>query len=153
MLVPATAEELATNLVGGAVIEEGITTHFCPEGHYTPAMMPGSEPCRRVSVVVPGQPALAVVSWAEPGGAWRFVLPAGEGDLSGYTTFSLRAAVDPLSPLNPAASSGSYPAVDRPQQAMVPRRQRGMTSRPWRSPADWWRKTTFPVVSSPARSP
>ncbi len=104
LLVPTTAEELATNLVGGAVIEEGITTHFCPDGHYTPAMLPGSEPCRRVSVGVPGQPALAVVSWAEPGGAWRFVLPAGEGDLNGYTTFSLRAAVDPLSPLNAVAS-------------------------------------------------
>jgi hypothetical protein len=104
LLVPATAEELATNLVAGTVTEETITTHFCSEGHYTPAMIPGSEPCRRLTVVVPGQPALAMVSWAEPGEAWRFALPAGEGDLSGYTTFSLRAAVDPLSPLN--ASGG-----------------------------------------------
>jgi hypothetical protein len=108
LLVPATAEELATNLVGGAVTEEGITAHFCPEGHYTPATMPGSEPCRRVTVTVPGQPALAVVSWAEPGGAWRFALPVGEGDLSGYTTLSLRAAVDPLSPLNPAAGEQAF---------------------------------------------
>jgi len=100
LLVPATAEELTTNLVGGTVTEEGITTHFCPEGYYTPAMMPGSEPCRRVNVAIPGNPALAVVSWAEPGGVWRFALPAGEGDLSGYTTLSLRAAVDPLSALN-----------------------------------------------------
>jgi len=82
------------------VTEEGITSHFCPEGHYSPATLPGSEPCRRLTVVVPGQPALAVVSWTGPGGAWRFALPAGQGDLSGYTTFSLRAAVDPLSPLN-----------------------------------------------------
>jgi hypothetical protein len=108
LLVPATAEELTTNLVGGPVTEKGITTHFCPEGHYTPAMMHGSEPCRRLDVVVPGQPALAVVSWVEPGGAWRFALPTGEGDLSGYTTFSLRAAVDPLSPLNAAASSQAF---------------------------------------------
>ena len=100
LLVPATAEELTTNLVGGTVTEEGITTHFCPEGHYTPTTMPGSEPCRRVTVTIPGQPALVVVSWAQPDGVWRFALPAGEGDLSGYTTFSLRAAVDPLSPLN-----------------------------------------------------
>ena len=100
LLVPATAEELATNLVGGTVTEEGLTTHFCPEGHYTPATTPGSEPCRRVTATIPGQPALVVVSWAEPDGVWRFALPAGEGDLSGYTTFSLRAAVDPLSPLN-----------------------------------------------------
>jgi dienelactone hydrolase len=108
LLVPATAEELATNLVGSTVTEEGITTHFCPEGHYTPAMMPGSEPCRRVTVTIPGQPALAVVSWAEPGAAWRFALPAGDGDLTDYTTFSLRAAVDPLSPLNAAASSQAF---------------------------------------------
>ncbi len=108
LLVPATAEELATNLTGGAVTEEGITTHFCPEGHYTPATMPGSEPCRRVTVTIPGQPALAVVSWAEPGGAWRFALPPGEGDLSGYTTLSLRAAVDPLSALNPAAGPQAF---------------------------------------------
>lgn len=108
LLVPATAEELATNQVGGAVSEEGMTAHFCPEGHYTPATMPGSEPCRRVTVAVPGQPALAVVSWAESGGAWRFALPLGEGDLSGYTTLSLRVAVDPLSPLNPAASEQAF---------------------------------------------
>ena len=100
LLVPATAEELTINLVGGTVTEDGITTHFCPEGHYTLTTMPGSEPCRRVTVTIPGQPALVVVSWVEPGGAWRFALPVGQGDLSGYTTFSLRAAVDPLSPLN-----------------------------------------------------
>lgn len=108
LLVPATAEELATNLVGGAVTEEGITAHFCPEGHYTPATQPGSEPCRRVNVTVPGQPALVVVSWAGPGGVWRFSLPAGQGDLSGYTTLSLRAAVDPLSPLNSAHAEQAF---------------------------------------------
>ena len=30
----------------------------------------------------------------------RFALPAGAGDLSNFTTLSLRAAVDPASPLN-----------------------------------------------------
>ncbi len=100
LLVPASAEELATNLQGGGVTKQGMTTHFCPEGYYTPAMMPGSEPCRRVNLTIPGNPALAVVSWAEPGAVWRFALPAGNGDLSSYTTLSLRAAVDPLSGLN-----------------------------------------------------
>jgi len=108
LLVPATADELATNLQGGNVTEEGITTHFCPKGYYTPAMLPGSEPCRRVNLTIPGQPAHAVVSWAEPGGAWRFALPAGAGDLSGYTALSLRAAVDPLSPLN---APGTHQAI------------------------------------------
>jgi hypothetical protein len=105
LLVPATADELVTNLQGGGVTEQGITTHFCPEGYYNPATMPGSEPCRRVNVVIPGNPALVVVSWAEPGGAWRFALPEDSGDLSGYTALSLRAAVDPLSELN---APGSY---------------------------------------------
>ncbi len=115
LLVPATDGELATNLQGGSVTEEGVTTHFCPEGYYTPAMMPGSEPCRRVNVTIPGQPALAVVSWTEPGAAWRFALPEGSGDLSGYTTFSLRAGVDPLSALNaPDRSQGfSLQLTDR----------------------------------------
>jgi len=105
LLVPATADELVTNLQGGSVTEQVITTHFCPEGYYTPDMMPGSEPCRRVNVVIPGNPALVVVSWAGPGGVWRFALPPGKGDLSGYTALSLRAAVDPLSELN---APGSY---------------------------------------------
>jgi hypothetical protein len=106
LLVPATADELATNLQGGGVTEEGITTHFCPEGYYTPAVMPGSEPCRRVNLTIPGNPALAVVSWEEPGGAWRFDLP--DGDLSGYTALSLRAAVDPLSTLNAPDSHQAF---------------------------------------------
>ena len=108
LLVPATEDELATNLQGGGVTEEGITTHFCPEGYYTPTTMPGSEPCRRVNLTIPGSPALAVVSWAEPGAAWRFALPEGNGDLSGYTTLSLRAAVDPLSPLNAPDSHQAF---------------------------------------------
>lgn len=108
LLVPATADELVTNLQGGSVTEEGIMTHFCPEGYYTPAMLPGSEPCRRVNLTIPGNPALAVVSWAEPGAVWRFALPVGGGDLSGYTMLSLRAAVDPLSPLNAPDSHQAF---------------------------------------------
>jgi dienelactone hydrolase len=108
LLVPATADELVTNLQGGSVTEEGITTHFCPEGYYTPFVMPGSEPCRRANVVIPGNPALVVVSWTEPGGVWRFALPEGNGDLSGYTALSLRAAVDPLSELNAPGSHQGF---------------------------------------------
>ena len=108
LLVPTTADELVTNLQGGSVTEEGITTHFCPEGYYTPFVMPGSEPCRRANVVIPGNPALVVVSWTEPGGVWRFALPEGNGDLSGYTALSLRAAVDPLSELNAPGSQQGF---------------------------------------------
>ncbi len=100
LMIPAQEEELATNLLGGAVTAENATTHFCPKGFYSAWSMPGSEPCRRNYVTVPGQPAHAVVSWEQPGAALRFALPDGAGDLSGFTTLSLRAAVDPASPLN-----------------------------------------------------
>ena len=100
LFVPASAEELATNLLGGAVAADGLTTHFCEQGYSTPASNPGSEPCARPTVLVPGYPDMAVISWDGPGGALRFELPSGARDLSAYTTLSLRAAVDPLSSLN-----------------------------------------------------
>ena len=100
IFTPATASELTTNRLGGAVRAEGVTTFFCDAGHYTPMMRPGTEPCRRVNVVIPGQPALAVVSWAKPGAALRFQIPQGKGDLSQAAALSVRAAVDPLSKLN-----------------------------------------------------
>ena len=59
-------------------------------------------------MTVPGQPAHAVVAWEKPGAALRFALPEGAGDLSGYATLSLRAAVDPASPLNAAGSPQAF---------------------------------------------
>ena len=105
LLVPASADEMTTNLVGGAVEADGLTTFFCEEGYYTPTMKPGSEPCKRVNLVIPGNPAMVVVSWEEPGATLRFELPEEAGDLSDFTTISLRTAVDPTSLLN---ASGSY---------------------------------------------
>ena len=40
--------------------------------------------------------------------ALRFALPADAGDLSAFSTLSLRAAVDPASPLNPAGRSQAF---------------------------------------------
>jgi hypothetical protein len=108
VMIPADAEELATNLLGGEVAADGLATHFCPKGFYSAWSMPGSEPCRRNYVTVPGQPAHAVVSWETPGAALRFTLPEGAGDWSGFTTLSLRATVDPASPLNAAGSPQSF---------------------------------------------
>lgn len=107
-MIPADAEELTTNRLGGEVIAEGAVTHFCPKGFYSPAMLPGSEPCRRNYVTVPGQPAHAVVSWEQPGAALRFTLPEGSGDLSDFSTLSLRVAVDPASPLNAAGTAQAF---------------------------------------------
>ncbi len=108
VMIPTDAEELATNRLGGEVVAEGVTTHFCPKGFYSAQMLPGSEPCRRNYVTVPGQPAHAVVWWEQPGAAWRFELPEGAGDLSDYSTLSLRAAVDPASPLNAAGQAQAF---------------------------------------------
>jgi hypothetical protein len=90
------------------VTAKGAATHFCPKGFYNAASLPGSEPCRRNYVTIPGQPSHAVVSWEKPGAALRFALPEGAGDLSGYAALSLRAAVDPASPLNAAGSPQAF---------------------------------------------
>lgn len=100
LLVPAAAEDLATSPVDGSVTAAGVTTQFCPAGFYTPAGLPDSEPCRRTTLVVPGQPAHAVVTWEQPGGELRFSLPRGAGLFNFFDAISLRAAIDPLSPLN-----------------------------------------------------
>ena len=100
IFTPATASELTTNRLGGAVRVEGVTTFFCEAGHYTPTTRPGTEPCRRANVVIPGQPALAVVSWEQPGGVLRFEIPQGKVNLNRAAAITVRAAVDPLSKLN-----------------------------------------------------
>ncbi|MBP1703977.1 MAG: exported protein of unknown function [Chloroflexi bacterium] len=101
LLLPASSAELETNLAGGSVITESLQITYCMEGYYVPAMKPGSEPCKRVNLVIPGNPAMIVASWFQSGGALRFSLPE-ETDLRPYSAISLRAAVDPLSTLNKA---------------------------------------------------
>jgi len=108
LLLPASEAELTTNRAGGSVTAEGATTFFCPEGFFTPDMMPGSEPCRRVNVTTPGNPALVIVSWDQPGATLRLSLPEGAGDLSDYSAVTLRAVQDPLSPLNPAGQPQAF---------------------------------------------
>ena len=107
LLLPADGSELETNLAGGSVNAEKLTLTYCEEGYYVPAMKPGSEPCKRVNLVIPGNPAMIVVTWPGSGGALRFSLPE-EIDLSQYSAISLRAAVDPLSSLNKADSYQAF---------------------------------------------
>jgi hypothetical protein len=99
LLLTANASELETNLAGGSVTAEGLTMTYCEEGYYVPSMKLGSEPCKRVNMVVPGNPAMIVVSWSQEGATWNFSLPEAT-DLSQYSSISLRAALDPLSELN-----------------------------------------------------
>ncbi|MCA9980112.1 MAG: hypothetical protein KDD89_04750, partial [Anaerolineales bacterium] len=101
LFVPRTADEQTTNLLGGTVTAENVDTTFCPDRFYSPESMPGTEACHRVNVIVPGQPAHAVLAWSAPGAAWRLGLPEGQGDLSGYTTLSLRVVADPLTMTEP----------------------------------------------------
>jgi dienelactone hydrolase len=108
LFTPATAGELTTNRLGGAVLAEGATIFFCEAGYYTPAMRPSTEACRRANVVIPGNPALAVVSWEKPGAALRFEIPPGKGDLSQADAITVRAAVDPLSKLNAAGKEQAF---------------------------------------------
>ena len=101
LLLPASSAELGTNLAGGSVTSEGVTTFYCEEGYYTPTVKPGSEPCKRVNLVIPGNPAMVVASWSQSSAALRFSLPEAS-DLSQFSSISLRVALDPLSPLNKA---------------------------------------------------
>ncbi len=107
LLIPANASELETNLAGGSVSAEGVTTTYCEAGYFVPSMKPGSEPCKRVNLVIPGNPAMLVVSWFQPGGEVRFSLPD-PMDLSQFSAISLRAAVDPLATLNKAGASQAF---------------------------------------------
>jgi hypothetical protein len=99
LFTPASEAEFSTNRAGGAVTAQNLTTKFCEAGYYTPFSKPGSEPCRRATVVVPGQPAHALVSWDQAGAEWRFALPQ-PMDVSAFTALTLRVTLDPLSPLN-----------------------------------------------------
>jgi dienelactone hydrolase len=99
LLVPADADALTTGLAGGTVTAQALTTHFCDAGFYTLQQKPDSAPCRRVTLVVPGQPAHAVASWEQAGGEWRFALPQ-PLDASTFAALTMRATLDPLSPLN-----------------------------------------------------
>ena len=94
--------------VGGGVTAAGLTTAFCPAGSYTPYTAPELGLCRRSHVVVPGQPAHAVVSWEAPGGSLRFELPPGLNNLLLFDAVSVRTAIDPLSPLNPAGAPQAF---------------------------------------------
>lgn len=108
LLTPGDAGEFATGPSGGAVTVQGVQTQFCPEGSYTPFTAPELGACRRAHVVVPGQPAHAVVSWEAPGGSLRFELPPGVDNLLLFDALSMRVAVDPLSPLNAAGAAQAF---------------------------------------------
>jgi len=107
LLLPADASELTTNLAGGSLTADNVDLTYCEMGYFVPSMKPGSEPCKRVNLVIPGHPAMIAASWLQQGAALRFSLPAGS-DISDYASVSLRAALDPLSPLNQPGSTQAF---------------------------------------------
>ena len=100
IIQPQDEAELSKNLLSGESTLSGVDALFCPEGYYVPEMEPGSEPCKRVNFNQPGFPQQFVVSWEESGAAWQTAVPEAYTDLTAYTAVQLRAALDPLSPLN-----------------------------------------------------
>jgi len=107
LLLPADRSELKTNLAGGSVTNENLMIVYCEEGYYVPSTKPGSEPCKRVNLVIPGNPAMIVVSWSQRDGAMRFSL-LDDTDMSQFTAISLRAAIDPLSNLNQVDTNQAF---------------------------------------------
>jgi hypothetical protein len=111
IVVPESEAELRQNLLGGDVKMDGVTTIYCPEGYYTPEMEPGAEACNRVYFNQPGYPQQFLLRWERAGAKWRTVLPASAGDLGGYTSLSLRVALNPLSALNPQGETQAFSMV------------------------------------------
>jgi dienelactone hydrolase len=103
IFVPSEAASLTTNAAGGAVMADNATLFFCPAGF---TVEPDLAACRRPNTTIPANPTLAIVEWQGPAEV-RFALPGG-ADLSGYTTLTLRAVIDPLSELNPEGEPQSF---------------------------------------------
>ena len=61
---------------GAILVADGLSATLCPAGYYTPYMEPDLVDCHRAQLTVPGDPALALASWSEPGGVLRVALPA-----------------------------------------------------------------------------
>ena len=67
-----------------------------------------SQPAAARMSSCPGQPAHAVVSWEAPGASLRFDLLPGVDNLLLFDAVSVRAAIDPLSPLNAAGAPQAF---------------------------------------------
>lgn len=104
LFAPGNEIELTTHLQGGATVAEGATLFFCPPGYTVEAELAA---CRRPNFVNPANPVMAIISWSGLAEV-RFEMPTGQGEMGSYTTLTLRAALDPLSELNPADTAQSF---------------------------------------------
>ncbi|MDX1415687.1 MAG: hypothetical protein R3293_15935, partial [Candidatus Promineifilaceae bacterium] len=83
-----------------------VSAVFCEQGFAQKES--SQEACRRDPVNQPGNPEQLVLSWSGPGAVYEVSLPQGMGDLSAYDILHLRAAVDPMSPLNIAGEAQPF---------------------------------------------
>jgi hypothetical protein len=108
LMRPDSQAELSRNLAGGEVRSVGLTVYFCPGGYYTPDDRPGTGPCKRVNLNQPGYPQQVAMEWGAGGADWRTFLPGSIADLTQFAGLQLRAALDPLSKLNPEGEPQSF---------------------------------------------
>ena len=111
IIMPESEAEHRQNLLGGDMNMAGVSTVFCPQGYYTPEMDPGTEACNRVYFNQPGFPQQLALRWENSGAEWRTDLPTSTGDLSSFTSLSLRVALNPLSALNPQGEAQAFSVV------------------------------------------
>lgn len=105
--LPASADRapiFTPDEAAGAADARGATLFFCPPGY---TVDPELAPCRRPNFIMPGNPTMVVVSWSGPSEV-ALATPDAARDLSGFTTLTLRAALDPLSELNAAGAPQSF---------------------------------------------
>lgn len=101
LMQPQGEAELSQDLLGGETTFTDVTALFCPDGYYVPLHEPEkSESCRRVAFNQPAYPQQMLINWETSGAEWRTTVPETHKDLTTYTAIQLRAALDPLSPLN-----------------------------------------------------
>jgi hypothetical protein len=102
LLRPYSDRELSQNLLGGSVTPNNVTLTYCPPGAAANESQTGGDFCSRRSANPLGDPAQLLVRWDRPDAALFLNLPQGGYDLTNHAALQLRAAIDPLSPLNSA---------------------------------------------------
>jgi len=69
--------------VPDALVADGMTLTFCPEGYYTAFAYPGTEPCHRPELaMMVGYPQTVAASWDAGGASLTLPVEAGPGDVA-----------------------------------------------------------------------
>ena len=105
---------------------------FCKAGYGEPGEL--VEACRRVQFNQPGNPEQLALTWGwDRWARTEVMLPERNRNLSDYATLHLRAAVDPLSPLNQPGQPQSFSLRLTDGAGKYGRSRSDRVSRPWPS--------------------